>query len=64
MLRRLLWLLPVALLFWNLGYSAFWNPDEGRYVAASYEMAYPFAEVPSGGRFRLADSSSQYRCAF
>ena len=43
MLRRLLWLLPVALLFWNLGYAAFWNPDEGRYVAASYEMAYPFS---------------------
>ena len=43
MLRRLLWLLPVALLFWNLGYATFWNPDEGRYVAASYEMAYPFA---------------------
>ena len=42
MLRRLLWLLPVALLFWNLGFSAFWNPDEGRYVAASYEMAHPF----------------------
>ena len=43
MLRRLLWLVPVALLFWNLGYAAFWNPDEGRYAAASYEMAYPFA---------------------
>ena len=43
MLRRLLWLVPVALLFWNLGYAAFWNPDEGRYVAASYEMAYPFS---------------------
>ena len=43
MLRRLLWLLPVALLFWNLGYAAFWNPDEGRYVAASYEMATPFS---------------------
>ena len=42
MLRRLLWIVPVALLFWNLGYAAFWNPDEGRYVAASYEMAYPF----------------------
>ena len=42
MLRRLLWFLPVALLFWNLGFSAFWNPDEGRYVAASYEMAHPF----------------------
>ena len=40
--RRLLWILPVALLFWNLGYAAFWNPDEGRYVAASYEMAAPF----------------------
>ncbi len=43
MFRRLLWLLPVALLFWNLGYAAFWNPDEGRYVAASYEMANPFS---------------------
>lgn len=43
MLRRLLWLLPVAILFWNLGYAAFWNPDEGRYVAASYEMATPFS---------------------
>ena len=43
MFRRLLWILPVALLFWNLGYAAFWNPDEGRYVAASYEMAYPFS---------------------
>ena len=43
MLRRLLWLLPVALLFWNLGYAAFWNPDEGRYAAASYEMAHPFS---------------------
>ena len=43
MLRRLLWLVPVALLFWNLGYAALWNPDEGRYVAASYEMAYPFS---------------------
>ena len=43
MLRRLLWLVPVALLFWNLGYAGFWNPDEGRYVAASYEMAHPFA---------------------
>ena len=43
MLRRLLWFLPVALLFWNLGYAPFWNPDEGRYVAASYEMAHPFA---------------------
>ena len=43
MLRRLLWILPAALLFWNLGYSTFWNPDEGRYVAASYEMVHPFA---------------------
>lgn len=43
MFRRLLWLLPVALLFWNLGYAAFWNPDEGRYVAASYEMVHPFS---------------------
>lgn len=43
MFRRLLWILPVALLFWNLGYAAFWNPDEGRYAAAAYEMAYPFA---------------------
>ena len=43
MLRRLLWWLPVAVLFWNLGYAAFWNPDEGRYVAAAYEMARPFA---------------------
>ena len=43
MLRRLLWLVPVALLFWNLGYACFWNPDEGRYVAASYEMAHPFS---------------------
>ena len=43
MFRRLLWILPVALLFWNLGYAAFWNPDEGRYVAAAYEMSNPFA---------------------
>ena len=43
MFRRLLWIVPVALIFWNLGYAAFWNPDEGRYVAASYEMAHPFA---------------------
>ena len=42
MFRRLLWIVPVALIFWNLGYAAFWNPDEGRYVAASYEMAQPF----------------------
>lgn len=43
MLRRLVWLLPALIIFWNLGYAPFWNPDEGRYVAASYEMAYPFS---------------------
>ena len=28
------------LLFWNLGYAPFLNPDEGRYASASYEMAF------------------------
>lgn len=37
------WLLLAALLlFWNLGYAPLWNPDEGRYAAASLEMAQPF----------------------
>ena len=27
-------------LFWNLSYAPFWNPDEGRYSAASSEMAF------------------------
>ena len=30
------------LLLWNLGYAPFWNPDEGRYAAASLEMARGF----------------------
>lgn len=35
------WLILVAaiLLLWNLNYAPFWNPDEGRYSAASLEMA-------------------------
>ena len=45
MFRRLVWLLPVLIVFWNLGYAPFWNPDEGRYAAAAYEMAHPFAGV-------------------
>lgn len=28
------------LLFWNLGYAPFLNPDEGRYTSAAYEMAF------------------------
>jgi len=28
-------------LFWHLDYARFWNPDEGRYAAASLEMARP-----------------------
>ena len=39
---RLLWLLPAAIILWNLGYAPLWNPDEGRYAAAAYEMAHPF----------------------
>ncbi len=33
-------LFAALLLFWNLGYAPFLNPDEGRYVSASYEMAF------------------------
>lgn len=31
-----------CLLLWRLGYAPLWNPDEGRYAAASLEMARPF----------------------
>ena len=31
----------LASLFWRLDYARFWNPDEGRYAAASLEMAHP-----------------------
>lgn len=47
MRRRLLWFLPVVIIFWNLGYAPFWNPDEGRYVAVAYEMAHPFDGAPA-----------------
>jgi len=30
------------LLLWKLDYAPFWNPDEGRYAAASLEMISPF----------------------
>jgi 4-amino-4-deoxy-L-arabinose transferase-like glycosyltransferase len=43
----LLLLLPALLLFWKLDYAPFWNPDEGRYAAASYEMAFPFDGKPA-----------------
>ena len=33
-------LLPALLLLWQLDYAPFWNPDEGRYAAASFEMAF------------------------
>ncbi len=33
-------LFAALLLFWNLGYAPFLNPDEGRYASASYEMAF------------------------
>lgn len=33
-------LVPAVFLLWNLGYAPLWNPDEGRYSAASYEMAF------------------------
>jgi 4-amino-4-deoxy-L-arabinose transferase-like glycosyltransferase len=38
------WLLLVGalLLLFRLDYATFWNPDEGRYAAASLEMAQPF----------------------
>lgn len=37
------WLLLGAfLLLWRLDYAGFWDPDEARYAAASYEMAHPF----------------------
>ncbi|BCM91105.1 undecaprenyl phosphate-alpha-4-amino-4-deoxy-L-arabinose arabinosyl transferase [Abditibacteriota bacterium] len=41
-MTRASWLAVVAalLLFWNLGYAPFLNPDEGRYASASYEMAF------------------------
>jgi 4-amino-4-deoxy-L-arabinose transferase-like glycosyltransferase len=32
--------LPALLLVWKLDYAPFWNPDEGRYSSASYEMAF------------------------
>lgn len=32
-------LLAATLLFWNLAYAPFWNPDEGRYSASALEMA-------------------------
>lgn len=35
-------LLGIALLLFNLGYAPLWNPDEGRYGAASLEMTQPF----------------------
>jgi 4-amino-4-deoxy-L-arabinose transferase-like glycosyltransferase len=42
--RRLLVLLALSLaallLLFKLDYAPFWNPDEGRYSAASYEMAF------------------------
>ena len=38
--------LSIAFLFWNLGYAPLWNPDEGRYAAASLEMAHPFEGEP------------------
>lgn len=44
MSRRLLVLLALSLasllLLTKLDYAPFWNPDEGRYSAASYEMAF------------------------
>ncbi len=41
-MTRASWLAVVAalLLFWNLSYAPFLNPDEGRYASASYEMAF------------------------
>ncbi|RYX83204.1 glycosyltransferase family 39 protein [bacterium] len=41
-MTRSSWLAVVAalLLFWNLAYAPFLNPDEGRYASASYEMAF------------------------
>jgi 4-amino-4-deoxy-L-arabinose transferase-like glycosyltransferase len=33
--------LAAFLLLWNLNYAPVWNPDEGRYVAASQEMLTP-----------------------
>jgi 4-amino-4-deoxy-L-arabinose transferase-like glycosyltransferase len=51
MSQRLLRLLPLLLLglvtLLGLSYAPFWNPDEGRYVAASYEMAYSLDEKPT-----------------
>ena len=43
---RLWLLLGAALLFWNLGFSTFWNTDEARYAAAALEMAHPFSGAP------------------
>jgi 4-amino-4-deoxy-L-arabinose transferase-like glycosyltransferase len=51
MSRRSLRLLPLLFLalvtLFGLSYAPFWNPDEGRYVAASYEMAYSLDEKPT-----------------
>lgn len=38
--------LSITLLLWNLNYAPLWNPDEGRYAAASLEMASPFEGAP------------------
>lgn len=40
MSRALVFGVLAALLFWNLNYAPFLNPDEGRYASASYEMAF------------------------
>ncbi len=41
-LRFAVLLAGAFLLLWRLGYAPLWNPDEGRYAAASLEMAQPF----------------------
>ncbi|MDF2439359.1 MAG: hypothetical protein JWN98_343 [Abditibacteriota bacterium] len=38
--------LSIAFFFLNLNYAPLWNPDEGRYAAASLEMAQPFQGAP------------------
>lgn len=45
-MKRSVWVAVFAalLVFWSLDYAPFVNPDEGRYVSASYEMAFPFGE--------------------